>query len=49
MPDHIFVDLPYQQTYDALKKDDQDKLKELMCSFVVSIANKVYNQTWEEI
>jgi hypothetical protein len=49
MPEHIFSDIPYSETYNALKTEDMDKLKDLMCSFVVSIATRTYSQTWESI
>ena len=42
MPEHIFADIPYSETYNALKTEDKDKLKELMCPFAVSIAMRTY-------
>lgn len=34
MPDNIFELLPYKETHEALKDEDEDALKALLCSFV---------------
>jgi hypothetical protein len=49
MPQIIFEVIPYKDTFEALKTDDEDRLKELLCGFVVSIAKGVYGQTWDTI
>jgi len=48
-PEHIFEIIPYKDTFEALKISDEDRLKELLCGFVVSIAKGVYEQTWDTI
>lgn len=49
MPTSIFEVIPYKDTFEALKNEDEDRLKELLCGFVVSIAKGVYEQTWDTI
>lgn len=52
MPAHIFADIPYSETYQALKNDkaeegegpNKERLKELMCPFAVSIATRLYER-----
>jgi len=53
MPAHIFADIPYSETYKALKNEkaeegeegpDKDRLKELICPFAVSIATRLYDK-----
>lgn len=35
MPQEILQNIPFKQTHEALKKDDKEALKKLLCSFVV--------------
>ena len=49
MPENLFYLLPYKETHEALKASDEDKLRELLCGFVVSIAKNVWEQQWESI
>jgi len=48
-PAQIFEIIPYKDTFEALKTKNEDRLKELLCGFVVSIAKGVYEQTWDTI
>ena len=49
MPENVFDLLPYKETHEALKESDEDKLRELLCGFVVSIAKGVWEQSWDAI
>lgn len=49
MPAKIFDNLPYKETYEALKTKDIDKLKKLLCSFVASIATQVWNNMFDKL
>lgn len=49
MPENVFDLLPYKETHEALKESDEDKLRELLCGFVVSIAKGVWDQSWDTI
>ena len=42
MPENVFDLLPYKETHEALKAYDEEKLRELLCGFVVSIAKGVW-------
>ena len=42
MPENVFDLLPYKETHEALKTYDEEKLRELLCGFVVSIAKGVW-------
>ena len=43
------ANIPYKHTHEALKKDDQEILKKLLCSFVVKLANKIWQFSWDQI
>jgi hypothetical protein len=43
MPENVFDLLPYKETHEALKAYDDDKLRELLCGFVVSIAKGLWD------
>ena len=49
MPHTILQNIPYKQTHEALKMDDQEAQKKLLCSFVVRLANKVWKYSWDAI
>jgi len=42
MPDTVFEQIPYKETHEALKNQDEDKLKELLCGFVISIGRGIW-------
>jgi hypothetical protein len=42
MPDTVFELIPYKETHEALKNQDEDKLKELLCGFVISIGRGIW-------
>lgn len=42
MPDAVFELIPYKETHEALKNQDEDKLKELLCGFVISIGRGIW-------
>ena len=48
LPADIIKQLPYKQTRKALKDEDRDALKEVLCSFVATIAEKTKEYSWPE-
>jgi hypothetical protein len=42
MPENVFDLLPYKETHEALKAANEDRLRELLCGFVVSIAKNLW-------
>ena len=48
LPLDIIKQLPYKQTRKALKDEDRDALKEVLCSFVATIAEKTKEYNWPE-
>ena len=49
MPATIFTNIPYKQTHEALKIDDQESLKNLLCSFVLKLGNNIWKYSWDAI
>ena len=49
MPENVFELLPYKETHEALKASDEDKLHELLCGFVASIAKQDWENVWDSI
>ena len=49
MPSQIFDLLPYKETHEALKNADHNKMKELLCGFVVNIALGLWESTWDSL
>ena len=49
MPQDILQNIPFKQTHEALKKDDQEALKKLLCGFVVRLANNIWQFSWDAI
>ena len=47
LPMDILKNIPYKQTHEALREGDIDKLKKLLCSFVIVISQKIYQYKWE--
>ena len=43
----ILKNIPYKQTHEALREGDIDKLKKLLCSFVIVMAQKIFQYKWE--
>jgi len=48
IPDEIINQLPFKNTRKALKKEDKDMLREFLCGFVATIAEKTYEHCWPE-
>lgn len=46
LPNDIVKQLPYKDTRKALKNEDRDTLKEVLCSFVATIAEKTKQYSW---
>ena len=46
LPKEIIAKLPFKNTRKALRKEDRDALKELLCSFVATLAEKTYTYSW---
>jgi len=40
--------LPFKNTRKALKKADKEMLREFLCGFVATIAEKTYEYCWPE-
>ena len=49
MPASIFEVIPYKYTHEALKNEDEPKLKELLCGFVVTMAIGIWEKSWDTI
>lgn len=49
MPQAIFQNIPYKQTHEALKMDDYESLKTLLCSFVSKLASKIWQFQWDQL
>lgn len=48
LPTEIIKQLPYKHTRKALKDEDRDALKEVLCSFVATIAEKTKQYSWPQ-
>lgn len=48
LPKEIVKQLPFKNTRKALTKEDKDSLRELLCSFTATIAEKTYQYGWPE-
>ena len=48
LPVDTIKQLPYKQTRKALKDEDRDALKEVLCSFVATIAEKTKQYSWPQ-
>ena len=46
LPAEIVKQLPFKDTRKALKNEDKDALKEVLCAFVATIAEKTYCYQW---
>lgn len=46
IPEAIIKNLPFKQTHEALRDGDNDALKQLLCSFVKTLAIKIYQYVW---
>ncbi len=46
LPNEIVKQLPFKDTRKALKNEDKDALKEVLCAFVATIAEKTYTYQW---
>jgi hypothetical protein len=49
MPENVFDLLPYKEIHEALKVSNEDRLRELLCGFVVSIAKSLWENQWDSI
>ena len=46
LPYEIIKKLPFKNTAKALRKEDKDMLKEFLCGFIATIAEKTYTYAW---
>ena len=46
LPHEIIKKLPFKNTAKALRKEDKDMLKEFLCGFIATIAEKNYQYNW---
>ena len=44
----IVKQLPFKNTCKALRKEDKDMLREFLCGFIATIAEKTYMYNWPE-
>lgn len=49
MPEAIFAQIPFKETHEALKAEDEEALKNLLCGFVVSMAKNMWVSTWDSL
>lgn len=48
LPVEIVKQLPFKNTCKALRKEDKDMLREFLCGFIATIAEKTYMYNWPE-
>jgi len=48
LPSEIINELPFKNTHKALKKANKEMLKEYLCGFVATIAEKTFEYNWPE-
>lgn len=48
LPDSIVKKLPFKNTRKALSKQDKDSLREFLCGFIATLAEKTYEYNWPE-
>jgi len=49
MPHEILQNIPFKQTHEALKKDDEEGMKNLLCPFVVRLAKNIWQYSWDSM
>ena len=46
LPDNIVRQLPFKNTSKFLRKQDKDSLRELLCGFIATLAEKTFEYNW---